>query len=84
MIGPDGRPLRGVRIEVVAPPATFDAVYSDETGAYFAPLPSTDRYTLRLAKGGYVTQRVDEATFDPNAYKGEIEKLVRRPLEILR
>jgi protocatechuate 3,4-dioxygenase beta subunit len=66
VIGPDGRPLRGVRIEAVAPPATFDAVYSDDTGAYVAPLPSTERHTLQLAKGGYVTQRVDAATFDPS------------------
>jgi protocatechuate 3,4-dioxygenase beta subunit len=65
VIGPEGRPLRGVRIEVIAPPAMFDAVYSDETGAYMAPLPSTSRYTMQLAKGGYVTQRVDAATFDP-------------------
>jgi protocatechuate 3,4-dioxygenase beta subunit len=65
VISPEGRPLRGVRIEVVAPPATFDAVYSDETGAYVAPLPSTNRYTIQLTKGGYVTQRVDAPTFYP-------------------
>ena len=66
VIDPEGHPVRGVRIEVVAPPATFDAVYTDETGAYSAPAPSNIRYTIHVAKGGYVTQRVEAATLDPS------------------
>lgn len=66
VIGPEGRPVRGVRVEVIARPATFDAVYTDEAGAYAAPAPSNNRYTIQVAKGGYVTQRVDAATLDPS------------------
>ena len=64
VLGPEGRALRGVRVQVVAPPSTFEAVYSDETGNYASPAPATMPYAIHVSKGGYVSQRIDAATLD--------------------
>ena len=64
VLGPEGRALRGVRVQVLAPPSTFEPVYSDETGSYTVGVPSGSRYMIQLSKGGYVSQRLDAATVD--------------------